>query len=287
MLVDIIYNENCKTGLKLLPDESINCCITSPPYYNLRDYDNEDQIGQENTIQEYLSKLLEVFDEVYRVLKKDGSCWVNIGDIYSTKKSLECIPDLFKIEMIKRGWICRNEIIWHKPNAMPCSAKDRFNNDYEKLFFFTKSTRYYFETQYEPARTSDVKNTNSRGKGKYKTVEQEASVRQGMNKNRGLKIIEKRPFLPSQKEFVDFLRARVSKNQIVNETHISKTKVDHWFRYDVGGFAFPTIDDWNTIKYLVDDRSETFKKMDYALTEVVYETRKTECYIGNHRTTGY
>lgn len=272
MLVDIIYNENCLTGLKALPDESINCCMTSPPYYNLRDYDNNEQIGQEKTVGEYLSNLLEIFDEVYRVLRKDGACWVNIGDVYSPKKSLECIPDLFKIEMIKRGWICRNEIIWHKPNAMPCSAKDRFNNDYEKLYFFTKSSRYFFETQYEPLKSTSVKNTSSRGNGKYKTVEQEASVRQGMSKDRGRNLIEKRPYLPKQKEFVDFLRARVSKNQLVEETGLAKTKIDHWFRYDVGGFCFPTVEDWNTVKYLIDDWSEEFQEMDRALTEVIYET---------------
>ena len=272
MTVDIIYNEDCLIGLQRLPSESINCCITSPPYYNLRDYGDNNQLGQENTIQEYLSNLLKIFDEVYRVLKVDGACWVNIGDVYSAKKSLECIPDLFKIEMIKRGWICRNEIIWYKPNAMPCSVKDRFNNDYEKLFFFTKSTRYYFETQYEPAKTVKTKNTRTRGNGKYENSQQEASVRQGMSKDRGSKLIEKRPYLPNQKDFVDFLRARVSKNQIVNETNLSKTKVDHWFRYDIGGFSFPSVEDWNNIKYLVDDWSEEFSKMDYALTEVVYET---------------
>ena len=205
MKLDIIYNNDCLEGLKSLTNESIDCCITSPPYYNLRDYGADGQLGQESTILEYLSNLLKVFDEIYRVLKKEGACWVNIGDVYSDKKSLSCIPDLFKIEMIKRGWICRNEIIWHKPNAMPCSAKDRFNNDYEKMFFFTKSRRYFFETQYEQAKTVKVKNTQTRGKSKYENTKQETSVRQGMNKERGNKLIEKRPYLPSQKNLLSFL----------------------------------------------------------------------------------
>lgn len=272
MIVDVIYNENCLKGLKSLPSESINCCITSPPYFNLRDYNNDEQIGRENTIDDYLANLLDVFDEVYRVLKKDGACWVNIGDVYSSKKSLECIPDRFKIEMIKRGWICRNEIIWHKPNAMPCSAKDRFNNDYEKLFFFTKSTRYFFETQYEPVKSVKPNTSRVKRHSKYETTAVEASVRQGMNKERGLKLIEKRPYLPTQKDFVDFLRSKTTKNQIVTETNIVKTKVDHWFRYDIGGFSFPSVEDWNTIKYLVDDWSEEFTRMDRALTTVIYET---------------
>ena len=272
MTIDIIYNENCLDGLKTLPSESVNCCITSPPYYNLRDYGHNGQLGQENSIQEYISNLIKVFDEVYRILKTDGACWVNIGDVYADNKSLSCIPDLFKLEMIKRGWICRNEIIWHKPNAMPCSAKDRFNNDYEKMYFFTKSTKYYFETQYEPFKSVVAKTTVTRNKGKYTSSKQEASVRQGMNKERGSKLIEKRPYLPQQKEFVDFMRARTTRVQIVNETDLPKTKVDHWFRYDAGGFTFPSVEDWNIIKYLVDDWSEEFNKMDYALTEVIYET---------------
>lgn len=272
MELDIIYNEDCLSGLKSIPSNTIDCCITSPPYYNLRDYGIDGQIGQENSIQEYLSNLLKVFDEVYRVLKKEGACWVNLGDVYNEKKSLSCIPELFKIEMINRGWLCRNEIIWHKPNAMPCSAKDRFNNDYEKMFFFTKSTKYYFETQYEPAKMTEVKSSKNRGRSKYESTDQETRVRQGMNKDRGTKLIEKRPYLPAQKDFVDFLRDRTSRNQIVSETELSKSKVDHWFRYDLGGFSFPSVDDWNTFKYLVDDWSEDFRKMDYALTEIVYET---------------
>ncbi len=272
MTLDVIRNENCLTGLKSLPADSINCCVTSPPYYKLRDYGDDNQIGWENTIDEYIANLLEIFDEVYRVLKPDGACWVNIGDVYSDKKSLSCIPDMFKIEMIKRGWICRNEIIWHKPNAMPCSAKDRFNNDYEKVFFFTKSGKYFFETQYDPIKSTISKVTKQRVSGKYQDAGQEASVRQGMNGQRGFKLIEKRPYLPDQKEFVDFMRSRSSKSQLLKETNLSKTKIDHWFRYDVGGFSYPSVEDWNAIKYLVDDWSETFKKIDYALTTVVFET---------------
>jgi DNA modification methylase len=93
-----------------------------------------------------------------------------------------------------------------------------------------------------------------------------------MSKKRGLKIIAKRPHLPNQKEFVDFMRARITKARLVNETNISKTKVDHWYRYDVGGFSYPSVEDWNNIKYLLDDWSEEFNRMDYALTKVIYET---------------
>lgn len=170
--------------IKTLPDESVDCVITSPPYLWLRDYGVADQIGLEKSMQEYLETMWGLFDEIKRVLKKTGTVWVNLGDTYSgmkvgntnnnmkagiaemelvkpkTKipdKSLMAIPDRFKIGMIDRGWICRNEIIWYKRNAMPSSAKDRFTVDFEKVFFFTKSQRYYFETQYEPYSLATMK----------------------------------------------------------------------------------------------------------------------------------
>jgi site-specific DNA-methyltransferase (adenine-specific) len=160
--------------LKTLPDESVNCCITSPPYWALRDYGVDGQLGLEPTFQEYLDKLIAIFDEVKRVLRKDGTCWVVLGDTYSGGvnsndskkvygaktlkpikaigfqcKSLLQIPSRFAIMMTDHGWILRNEIIWYKPNAMPSSVKDRFTVDFEKVFFFVKNKKYWFEQQLE------------------------------------------------------------------------------------------------------------------------------------------
>ncbi len=163
--------------LKTLPDESIDCLMTSPPYWALRDYGIVGQLGLEPTIEEYVKKLCDIFDEVKRVLKKTGTCWVNLGDTYGgtgpkndyispkykkgldngfkrpnsklMPKSLCMVPFRFAIEMGNRGWILRNNIIWHKPNAMPSSVDDRFTVDFEYLFFFSKSKKYYFEKQYE------------------------------------------------------------------------------------------------------------------------------------------
>ena len=279
--INKIYNGDVLDILKKMPSESVDMCITSPPYWGLRDYGSDGQIGNEETYIEYLAKLSEVFKEVKRVLKKQGSCWVNIGDVYSSKnstgvkkQSLIGIPDRFKINMIDDGWICRNEIIWHKPNAMPSSAKTRFNNDYEKLFFFTKDESYYFETQYETAKTKNVnKKTSISGNSKYIDDNQEKSMRQGMSKTRGTKIIEIRPKLPDQKEFVNFIRSRSTVNYIFeNIKNIKKTTIEHWFRKDAKGFSYPTIEDWNKIKYLLDDCSEEFKLIDYQLTYVEYET---------------
>jgi DNA modification methylase len=184
----MIIQGDCLTELKKLPDESINCCITSPPYWALRDYGVEGQLGLEPTFQEYITKLCDIFDEVKRVLRKDGTCWVNIGDSYNSHstgqggvggkegnrknkqdnkanvnkdfgilpdKCLAQIPSRFSIEMTNRGWILRNEIIWYKPNCMPSSVKDRFTVDFEKIFFFVKNKKYVFETQYEEYHCSD------------------------------------------------------------------------------------------------------------------------------------
>ncbi len=174
--------------LKKFPTETVDCVVTSPPYWALRDYNVAGQIGLELSIEEYLEKILAVFDEIKRVLKPTGTCWINFGDTYSNKtkggqrnkpqnnmynsltrraaipklkvelaataapqpKSLCLIPSRFAIRMIERGWILRNEIIWHKPNVMPQSVKDRFTVDFEKVFFFVKNRKYYFRRQYEP-----------------------------------------------------------------------------------------------------------------------------------------
>jgi DNA modification methylase len=154
----IIGGDSLKV-LKTIPSESVDCVVTSPPYWTLRDYQVQGQIGLEPTIEEYLEKLLAVFAEMRRVLKPSGTCWVNFGDTYADKnnvkfsvppKSLCLIPSRFALKMIEQGWILRNEIIWHKPNAMPQSVADRFTVDFEKIFFFVKSQKYYFRRQYEP-----------------------------------------------------------------------------------------------------------------------------------------
>lgn len=164
--------------LKGMPDESIDCVVTSPPYYQLRDYGVDGQLGMEATVEEYIEKLCEIFEDIKRVLKPKGTCFVNIGDTYSgsnnttrkvSDKCLLQIPSRFSIEMCNRGWILRNEIIWHKPNAVPHSVKDRFTVDFEKIFFFTKSTKYYFEQQLEQYRSGQNSffKTSNKGNGNY------------------------------------------------------------------------------------------------------------------------
>ena len=192
--------------LKKIPDESVDCCITSPPYWALRDYGVEGQLGLEPTFQEYITKLCDIFDEVKRVLKKEGTCWVNIGDTYfgggnNKGSSPENLSDMqrgnrgaqgqvqqdwskmdysdkclclisfrFAIEMVNRGWILRNTIIWHKRNCMPSSVKDRFTVDFEYVFFMVKSKKYYFEQQYVSAKQCSIERLSRAVSNKNKWV---------------------------------------------------------------------------------------------------------------------
>lgn len=192
MEINHIYNAECLTGLSLLPDNSINCCITSPPYYGLRDYGNDRQIGLEDTPEEYIEKLVNVFHEVYRVLMPDGTLWINIGDCYAgSMKGAAQFPDnamnykqgtnrgtLGKATLVKQctgckpkdligipwmlafalradGWYLRQDIIWNKPSVMPESVRDRCTKSHEYIFLLSKRRKYYFNAGEiaEPAST--------------------------------------------------------------------------------------------------------------------------------------
>ena len=144
--LNTIHNEDSLEGLKKLPANSVDMCVTSPPYYNLRDYKNVRQIGIEKSVEGFVGKLCDIFDEVRRVLKDEGVCWVNIGDSYRNKALLQ-VPSRFELEMVKRGWHLRNEIIWSKPNPQPISAKDRFWTNHEKFFMFVKNPKKYYFNQ--------------------------------------------------------------------------------------------------------------------------------------------
>ena len=130
--------------LRTLDADSVHCCVTSPPYFGLRDYGVSGQIGQEATPEEYVSRLAEVFREVRRVLRPDGTLWLNIGDSYRNK-NLIGIPWMLAFALRADGWYLRQDIIWYKPNAMPESVKDRCTKSHEHVFLLAKSARYYFD----------------------------------------------------------------------------------------------------------------------------------------------
>lgn len=179
MIKDEIFNMDCLAGLRTLPDRSANCCVTSPPYYGLRDYGVPGQLGLERTPAEYVGKLVEIFQEVRRVLRDDGTLWLNLGDCYNAynanrgtksryagprskyeysfpagyglaakslkQKDLMGIPWRVAFALQADGWYLRSDIIWHKPNAMPESVRNRPTKAHEYLFLLTKSKRYFYD----------------------------------------------------------------------------------------------------------------------------------------------
>ena len=174
--LDTIHTGDCLEVLKTLPSESIHCCVTSPPYYALRDYGVDGQIGREASPKEYISRLTEVFTEVRRVLRSNGTLWLNISDTYAGKgnqgdfagpknpngrngqaialnnkvegckpKDMIGIPWMLAFALRDSGWYLRNDIIWMKENPMPESVKDRCARCYEHIFLFSKSRKYHFD----------------------------------------------------------------------------------------------------------------------------------------------
>ena len=149
-----IITGNAFDVLKALPDCSADCCITSPPYLGLRDYGVNGQLGLENSVEAYINRLTDIFREVRRVLKSDGTLWLNIGDSYATsnyeysnckRKDLMGIPWILAFALRDDGWYLRQDIIWEKPNAMPESVKDRCTKSHEYIFLFSKQSKYYFD----------------------------------------------------------------------------------------------------------------------------------------------
>lgn len=141
-----IINSDALEALRALPDSCCRTCITSPPYYGLRDCGADGQIGLEDTPDQYIENLVKIFREVRRVLKDDGTLWVNIGDSY-TQKNLNGIPWLLAFVLRSDGWYLRSDIIWQKPNAMPESVKDRPTRAHEYIFLLSKSSRYYYDAE--------------------------------------------------------------------------------------------------------------------------------------------
>jgi site-specific DNA-methyltransferase (cytosine-N4-specific) len=169
----LVFQGDAEKILSQLPSKFFKCCVTSPPYWGLRDYASERQIGAEDDPSEYISRVVAVFKEVLRVLTDDGTLWLNIGDSYTSgnrgyrapdkknpvrampyraktpsglkPKDLIGIPWRLAFALQEAGWYLRSDIIWEKPNCMPESVKDRPTKSHEYIFLFSKSLRYYYD----------------------------------------------------------------------------------------------------------------------------------------------
>ena len=137
---------DCVESLRALDAGSVHCCVTSPPYWGLRDYGNDGQIGLEETPEAYVARLVDVFREVRRVLRDDGTLWLNLGDSYGSGKQLVGIPWRVAFALQADGWYLRSDIIWHKPNPMPESATDRPSTAHEYIFLLTKQPHYFYDS---------------------------------------------------------------------------------------------------------------------------------------------
>ncbi|MEV7767872.1 site-specific DNA-methyltransferase [Microbacterium sp. NPDC086615] len=139
--------------LETLPPESVDMVLTSPPYANaLRDYGMDDQLGHEGSVQGWVDNMLRVIEPLKAVLKLSGTLWLNVGDSYSRtpgngapKKSLLLGPERLAIAMVESGWVLRNKVVWAKPNGLPTAVSDRLRNQWEVVYVFTKSPRYFFD----------------------------------------------------------------------------------------------------------------------------------------------
>jgi len=142
-----IYVGQCLNVLRSMPSNSIDLCVTSPPYYgNLRDYGHPDQYGQEPTLDQYLANQVAVFREVRRVLKPSGNLWINIGDKYDNGNLLG-VPWKLAFAIQADGWILREDVIWNKTNPVPESVRTRTTRSHEYLFHFAKNTEHYFDVE--------------------------------------------------------------------------------------------------------------------------------------------
>jgi DNA modification methylase len=195
-----VYWGDCRTSLKEMAAAGVQVqsCITSPPYYGLRDYGHDGQIGNEQTPQEFIDNLVEVFACVWDVLKDDGTLWVNLGDTYSAggrgagskiqsankgsvtgnvlgtwkvdgyrPKNLLGMPWKLAFALQDFGWNLRQDIIWHKPNPMPESVTDRCTKAHEYFFLLSKSQKYYFDHNAIKEPVKEDWGTRDRANGKY------------------------------------------------------------------------------------------------------------------------
>jgi len=214
----ILYGD-CRDTLKQF-DEQARTCVTSPPYYGLRNYGNEEnQIGQENTPEEFIDQLVSVFKEVRNILTDDGTLWVNLGDSYYNyrpgkgqsypkqsvsktnqdlptqcnkrgnkldglkEKDLIGIPWMFAFAMRSDGWYLRQDIIWHKPNPMPESVKDRCTKSHEYIFLLSKNKKYYYDNEAIKEPVKKDWGTRDRTKGKYHNSGSGLSPHSGLSKS--------------------------------------------------------------------------------------------------------
>jgi DNA modification methylase len=265
-----------------LPDRAVNTVITSPPYWSVRDYEHEDQLGLETEVVDYVERLVKIFHEIFRVLADDGAAWLNIGDNYFNKtitvdgkpprygwkrnKQLSLVPFRVALALQEDGWWIRNIVVWNKPNAMPSSVRDRLTNTWEPVFLLTKSDRYYFNldsirvphiTDDSTERTRAIRGEN------YGKASGKEELRRWLNSPRhranidGLRDIERRPGTPPAVELAAYLRAAMNEKGktigwVAEQLNLPFERTRHYFRLDEIGSRLPPPEVWEQLKEVLD-----------------------------------
>ena len=268
--------------LARLPAGSVHTCLTSPPYWKARDYGASKQIGLEADVGAYVRNMVAVFRGVRRLLKDDGTAWLNIGDCYlngcgtvngrppatgwKRNKQLSLVPFRVALALEEDGWWVRNVCAWHKPNAMPASVTDRLANTWEPMFLLAKSEQYYFNLDAirVPHRTDDsierrrAVNGHNNGKAKGK-----AELRRWLNSPRhratidGLKEVRRRPNAPEAVVLASYLQKALAKKgltiaSVAEQLGEPFERTRHYFRTDAIGSRLPPERTWERLKRLLD-----------------------------------
>lgn len=269
-------------SLRRLPPESVNTCVTSPPYWQARDYGKRGQIGLEGRVEDYVQRLVAVFDALRRVLTEDGTVWLNVGDCYfhgcgtvngkppekgwKRNKQLTLVPFRLALALEEDGWWVRNVVNWHKPNAMPASVADRLSNTWEPVFLLTKAEKYYFDLDAIriPHTTDDEierrRAEQGRNNGKAKG---QSHLRRWLNSPRhrasidGLKEIRRRPNAPDPTILAAYLREALKRkgatiHWIAEQLGLPFERTRHYFRTDRIGSRLPPEDTWEHLKSLLE-----------------------------------
>lgn len=300
-----ILEGNCIDVMKTLTEKTVDVIITSPPYFNQRDYGVDTQIGNETTIEGYITVMTEWGNQCLRILKDTGSLFLNIGDKYE-KKGLLMIPERICIALCSNGWILRNKIVWYKPNHMPSSVKDRFCSTWEPVYFFTKNSDKYYNQEYycnldslRETPTTKTKlpfprtlaldeyinweskindyNANKKTAGKFKDAGINKGASPGARQQSNVTYSRMREHTFTQEDEIQvhtYLKEKSKSKKIsakkLDELFGYKSKAGHWLRLDHGR-SMPSVEDYIKLKthLELDDRfDEWMLKEHYVLQSV-------------------
>lgn len=276
-----LFVGDVRSNLASFPASSVDTCLTSPPYWGVRDYDHPAQMGLEAELEGYVTELVQVFGQVRRVLKDTGTVWLNVGDSYfhgagtvngkppatgwKRNKQLCLVPFRLALALQEDGWWVRNAVVWHKPNAMPASVRDRLTNTWEPVFLLTKSERYDFNLDAirVPHITDDANERRRAERGvESGKAKGNADLRRWLTSPRhrasidGLKEVRRRPNAPDCVELAAYLRRAMERKGVdvywvAKQLKLPYERTRHYFRTDRMGSRLPPEKVWEQLKTLL------------------------------------